>query len=212
MVEFVIRKPMMDVYPIKPQPKRQSWTKPVNNTMETLCCNSCGAPLDVPEGTNYLKCIHCGQQLAVRRTESAVFTEAVEQLSETTEALSEQVEELARQNKLAALDRLWEQQRDDYMTTDKHGRSHLPDENNTVIGGTVIVMFGIFWTIMAVSITSSAPNFGPFAVARFLFPAFGILFVIGGIAASIRNYQKAQDYKTARDRYENERSQILEEE
>ncbi len=195
----------------KPFPYRD-FKVPMSKMMETLCCNSCGAPLDVPEGTKYLKCTHCGQQLAVRRTESAVFTEAVEQLSETTQALSEQVEELARQTKLAALDRLWEKQRDDYMTTDKHGRSHLPDENNTVIGGIVIVVFGIFWTIMATSMTWSAPNWGAFAVAKFLFPAFGALFVIGGIAASIRNYQKAQDYKSARDRYQKERTRVLEEE
>ena len=180
--------------------------------METLCCNSCGAPLEVPEGTNFLKCNHCGQYLAVRRTESAVFTEAVEQLSETTQALSEQVEELTRQNKLAALDRLWEQQREDYMTTDKHGRSQLPDENTTVIGGISIVIFGLFWTIMAVGITSSAPNFGPFVIAKFVFPAFGLLFIASGVAMSIRNYQKVQDYKTARERYETERTRILEEE
>ncbi len=180
--------------------------------METLCCNSCGAPLNVPEGTNYVKCTHCGQQLAVRRTESAVFTEAVEQLTETTEALSEQVEELTRQNKLAALDRMWEQQRESYMTTDKHGRSRLPDETSSVVGGIVIVVFGIFWTIMATGITSSAPNFGPFAIARFAFPAFGVLFVISGAVMSIRNYQKAQDYKSARKRYETERIQLQEDE
>lgn len=44
------------------------------------------------------------------------------------------------------------------------------------LGGIVGVCFGVFWTIMAYSITRGAPE--PFAT---FFPLFGVLFIIIGI-------------------------------
>lgn len=61
---------------------------------------------------------------------------------------------------------------------------------------------------MAIAITSSAPDFGPFQAARFAFPAFGVAFVIFGIVLSVRNYQKAKDYRIAFRRYSRERENL----
>ena len=38
---------------------------------ETLNCNNCGAPINVPAAAKYATCAHCGTQLAIRRTDSA---------------------------------------------------------------------------------------------------------------------------------------------
>ena len=43
--------------------------------LESLNCNKCGAPLQVPAGVNHLTCNHCGTPLVVRRTESISYTE-----------------------------------------------------------------------------------------------------------------------------------------
>jgi DNA-directed RNA polymerase subunit RPC12/RpoP len=59
--------------------------------IEKLSCNSCGGPLEVPERTRYLNCNHCGQSLAVKHSETATFTEAMEQLTEVAEDVAEDV-------------------------------------------------------------------------------------------------------------------------
>lgn len=54
------------------------------------------------------------------------------------------------------------------------------------IGSVVVVIFGIFWTVMAASM--GAPAF---------FPIFGVLFVILGIMQAVYNYRNA----TGKNRY-----------
>jgi len=166
----------------------------------------------VPTGTNFLKCNHCGQQLAVRRSDSATFTEAADRLTQTTEDLAEQVEELTQYNKLAELDRRWQQQREDFMVTTKHGHRRLPNEGGALIGGVVIVVFGCIWTAMACGITSMAPDFGPFGIAKIAFPAFGLLFIVFGATTSIRHYQMAKQFREANRRYLEERNRLADEE
>jgi hypothetical protein len=137
-----------------------------------------------------------------------MFTETVEQLAETTENLAEQVSKLTQQNELEALDRQWERQRQTFMISDKHGRRHLPNEGMAAFSGAIVVVFGVLWTAMAIGITSSAPNFGPFQVARIVFPLFGVAFVVFGVVMSVRNYQKAKDFRSALRRYQRERDKL----
>jgi hypothetical protein len=56
------------------------------------------------------------------------------------------------------------------------------------VGGVVAVVFGVFWTIMASSMTENAP--GPM---RFFFPLFGVLFVVMGIANVVYNLYNASN-------------------
>lgn len=55
-------------------------------SLESLLCNSCGAPLSVPPAANYINCNHCHTQLHIRRNEGVTFTESIEQLNRTTKA------------------------------------------------------------------------------------------------------------------------------
>ncbi len=43
--------------------------------------------------------------------------------------------------------------------------------------------FGVLWTILAIAITSGAPDDGPFVVAKIVFPLFGVLFVLMALFA-----------------------------
>ena len=45
----------------------------------------------------------------------------------------------------------------------------------------ILAGFGVLWTILAFSLTSSGPDEGAFRVAKFVFPGFGILFTIFAI-------------------------------
>ena len=172
-------------------------------SLESLLCNSCGAPLQVPASAKYVKCNHCQTQLQVHRDAGVTFTESIEELNETTRSLTDQVAKLTAQQKLSDLDRQWELEREQYMVSGQNGVKRLPSEGGSAIGGIVIVGFGIFWTIGAAGMASSSPFRGP----GFL-PLFGIIFIGFGIFASIHGYQKAGDYREAHKKYKREREKL----
>jgi predicted phage tail protein len=176
--------------------------------MEKIACNSCGAPLEVAATARFATCRHCGIQLSIQRTETATFTEAVDKLTATTEELSEKINTLTGHSELAVLDREWEMEQQQYLVTGKHGRVSIPTETGAIGGGIFITLFGGLWTVMAFSITSMAPSFGPFAIAKLVFPLFGIVFVVGGIFASITAWNKAEQYRHAERRYKNRRTEL----
>lgn len=176
--------------------------------IEKIACNSCGAPLEVATTTQFATCRHCGTQLSIERTDTATFTAVLEKLTTKTDELSEKINTLSEHNELAALDREWNLERQKYMITGKHGRVSIPSEVGAVGGGIFVTLFGCFWTVMAFSITPSAPSFGPFAIAKFVFPLFGIVFVIAGIFSSLVAHQKARSYKRGELRYQSRRSAL----
>lgn len=177
--------------------------------LESLNCNSCGAPLEVPTSAKYVKCDHCNANLKVRRSGGGTFTEAVEQLTETAEDLAQQVAKLTAHNELAELDRRWRRDAQSFMITSKNGQRRLPTEGAAMAAGIGAVVFGGLWTVMAIAITQSAPDFGPFAVAKFIFPAFGFAFIAFGIISAVSVSSKAQDYRRAEERYRRRRRELL---
>ncbi len=172
--------------------------------IEKIACNSCGAPLEVATTTQFATCRHCGTKLSIQRTDTATFTEILEQLTAKTDQLSEQVNNLAGHTELASLDREWELERQNYMVTSKHGARHIPSEAGSIGGGIAITLFGCVWTFMAFTITA----FIPIPILHFVFPLFGMIFVIGGIVSSISSYNKAGDYRRAQQRYRQRREEI----
>jgi len=55
------------------------------------------------------------------------------------------------------------------------------------VGGIVAVVFGIFWTVMAFSMTRDSP----FPLVGVLFPLFGVVFVVMGIINVFYNAHNA---------------------
>lgn len=123
----------------------------------------------------------------------------------TSATESEQLQEIKFQNEIAQLDREWELEREKYMVTGKHGHRHIPSRSLSLLGGIFVVGFGIFWMVMASSIT------GPFqgGIAA-IFPLFGVLFILAGLGMSIYSFFKAGDYEEAEDRYQRRRRELLE--
>jgi LSD1 subclass zinc finger protein len=178
--------------------------------IESLNCNHCGAPLEVPQSAKFIRCNHCGSQLVVHRSESATFTEKIEQLTETTENLAAQVSKLTKQSEVDALDRQWDREKEKYMeVTDKHGAKHLPTKGKATAAGCTLCVGGAIWTIVAVAIISQFPDGGGFQVAKLAFPVFGVAFFIFGIVMSMKSYRKAQQYEQAYRRYRQRRDELL---
>lgn len=177
--------------------------------LETITCNNCGAPLEIPDTANFVSCNHCASQLAIRRTGSTTYTEQLEQIEGNQDEMLDRLERIEREQKLAALDRGWEQAKRDDMITDKNGREHLPTGSG-VIFGTVffvvfvfkIALFGIVWTFIAGAI------FPPMALFGIFFVAIAILMGIAGISGGFKACAKSQNYCAARKRYRELRQQI----
>ncbi len=176
--------------------------------LERLLCNSCGAPLEVPESANFVRCNHCSTQLAIRREDNVTFTEQLEELTEKTDALADRVDTLTSQNDIAALDREWELDRENYMVSNKHGVRRVPTAGGSVAGGLVAAAFGTFWTVMAFGITSGAPDGGGFSVIKVVFPLFGLIFIGIGVVSAVASFDKASRYQNAERRYQARRSEL----
>lgn len=176
--------------------------------IEKISCNSCGAPLEVAVTTKFATCGHCSAKLSIQRTETATFTEILEQLTAKTDQLSDQVTNLAGYTELASLDREWQLEQENYMVTGKHGVKYIPSEAGSIGGGVAITLFGLIWTVMASTTTSMAPSIGPLAVAKVVFPLFGVVFIAAGIMFSILSYNKAGEYRRAQQRYRRRRAEI----
>ncbi|MGI9467047.1 MAG: hypothetical protein ACR2OA_08000 [Rubripirellula sp.] len=175
--------------------------------LERLVCNACGAPLEVPASAKFVTCGHCSGQLQIRRTESAVYTEILADLAEKTEELSERIDDLAANSELTAIDSNWQIERESLMVRDKHGNRHVPTKGSSIGTGVAATLFGCFWTVMAIRVTSTAPAVGLFSVTKIVFPAFGIIVIALGIYNSMSNFKKAEKYKRAERRYRQERSE-----
>jgi Short C-terminal domain len=109
------------------------------------------------------------------------------------------LEEIKHQNDVAQLDREWALERDRYMVAGRYGYRYLPTKGMSLLGGIVIVVFGIFWTMFAAGM--GAPIF---------FPLFGVLFILMGIGVSVNAFIKATQYEQARQHYQQRRAALLE--
>lgn len=56
------------------------------------------------------------------------------------------------------------------------------------IGSIYAIIFGVFWTIIATTITSGSP----FGIVGVIFPLFGVIFVIFGIVQAMYHYKNAR--------------------
>jgi predicted phage tail protein len=176
--------------------------------LESLNCNHCGAPLDVPGTTNFVTCNHCGSKLAVRCGENATYTELMGAVSEPLQEMASQLGHIAHEKDLERIDREWELEREQYLVADKQGVRQVPDTASSVIGGVVVTVFGLIWTVMAFSITSGFNEFGGPGGFASVFPLFGVVFVLAGIGMSIYSYPKAQQYQQAYERYQTRRAAV----
>ena len=110
-------------------------------TLLSVSCNHCGAPLQITEETKFVTCLHCDHQLAVKHSDSAIFTEVLTQLAERTADMADDLKVIQLQNDLERLDREWETESRKYMIRGKNGHISRPSPLLfTVIGGVMILI------------------------------------------------------------------------
>jgi DNA-directed RNA polymerase subunit RPC12/RpoP len=165
--------------------------------VESVSCNNCGAPLEVGVGTNYVTCGHCGSRLAVKRTGSSAYTELLEEIDQKTDTMARHLAELRHHAELERIDREWEQERQGFLTADKHGNKHEPTTEGALLGGVVLIGFGLFFAI-----TSGSMG------APFFFPLVGLGFAGYGVYLLVTGPAKAREFLRAREAYHRRRAEV----
>jgi len=161
-------------------------------------CNGCGAALDAGPDTRFVTCVHCGARLAVKRSESAAYTEVLEKLERKTDAIADQLAAMQRQNEVERIDREWEKERETYLSTSKSGKKYEPSATLGIIAGSLMGLFGLVWSTVALS-SNSPTGFG----------CFGFMFLVAAIAIGITSVVKARQFEEARQRYRKRRAAAL---
>ncbi len=122
--------------------------------------------------------------------------------------LGDHLAEVRHQNELARIDREWEIEREQYLITGRYGRREVPTTTGGLITAVVGGGFGLVWTIMAFSITSGAPDVGPFSLAKVFFPLFGVVFIGAAVVWGLTCMKRAEKYQAAFRAYQARRAEL----
>ncbi len=164
-----------------------------------VCCQGCGASLEVDEAIRFVTCNYCHARLEVVHDTSTTHTKLLEQLDQRTESLARDIKVLKLENELERLDREWESTRQAMMVRGKDGSVSEPNATSATFGGIMAIVGGVAWMIFTGSI-----GFGPF-------PLFGLVVIGVGIFGMISGNRKASEFESLRSRYQARRGQLISE-
>ena len=136
-----------------------------------------------------MTCQFCKTKLAVKHTNSTVFTEAIEQIAKATSRMAENLEVIEIQNDIEKLDREWGQHEVTFMVKTKNGSDRPGSPTGQIIGAVVGVGFLIFWIGGASSIGAPTP--------------FVLVALVGSTDSSIGKFNARE---SAHDTYQKRRS------
>ena len=163
-----------------------------------VCCQGCGADLQVDETIRFVTCNYCAAKLEVVHGESVTHTRQLDRIEQTTSQLASNLKVIELQNEIERLDREWDRDREGMLVRGKHGSVSEPSAAGALVGGVIAVIFGIFWVAMAAG--SGAPG---------LFPLFGLVFIGVAVFSIISGTSKADRFQRSRSSYETRRAELL---
>jgi hypothetical protein len=122
----------------------------------------------------------------------------LEKIEEQTGQIAGNLKLIEMQNELSQLDREWAMSRENLMVSGRNGARSEP----SIAGGVVTMIIGVVgggaWTLFAAS--HGAPG---------IFPLFGLVFIVFGVAAGLMSISKAGELDTTRNDYESRRQQLI---
>jgi hypothetical protein len=162
-----------------------------------LCCQGCGADLQVTEEVRFVTCNYCQSKLEIVRDASVTHTRVLEKLERTTERIAGNLKVIELQNDLERLDREWETLRESMMLRGKNGEPYEPSIGGSVIFGVVMAFVGV---VMAVTVFNTVAP-------------LGLLIGFGSLAAAFtlgsRGVSKAEEFRRLKERYYAARQRML---
>jgi hypothetical protein len=126
--------------------------------------------------------------------------------------MAEDLHAIRREEEVERLDREWAQRAGDLMIRDKHGNASRPSAGGGIFGAVIMGVFGVIWTVGALSVTSSMPAMGgmggPSGFAS-IFPCFGVVFIIGAVVMGLKQVMAAGKYDEEESRYQARRRELM---
>ena len=162
-----------------------------------VCCQSCGADLQVDETIRYVTCNYCQCQLEVVHDSTVTHTLKLDKIERTTDQLAKKLRLIELQNDVEHIDREWDKFRAAVLSRDNQGQLCEPSSSGSIMVGIFGIGSGVLWIIFCASNGSPA-----WALAGL---------VIIGIAICLMKDggKKAEIYRIQRYRYESARKSLL---
>jgi hypothetical protein len=162
-----------------------------------LCCQGCGADLQVSDEVRFITCNYCQSKLEIVRDASVTHTRVLEKIERTTERIAGNLKVIELQNDLERLDREWEKVRQGMMTRGKDGHFYEPSTGVSVVGGIAAGLVGLF--VIIGSISSSEP----------LGIALGLGIIVIGIGFARNSHRYATEFVALEERYQTQRRRMI---
>jgi hypothetical protein len=163
-----------------------------------VCCQGCGADLDIDGGIRYLTCNYCGVRLEVVHDATVTHTRQLDRIERSTAKMAGNLKVIELQNDLELLDREWSLEREQLMIRNKDGSASEPGGPGPVVGGVITMVAGVVW--IGFTANMGAPVF---------FPLFGFLFIGIAFFNIITGASKATQYRNSSSVYQGRRARLL---
>ena len=157
-----------------------------------MLCPACRAPLEPPKGAPSLRCEWC--QTPIDRIPPPEHRPSEHRGSKPTDVADYK---RRAQGRLAELDQAWMSERESLLHM-RNGEGSIPSPTGAMAGGGFAAVFGVLWTIFAISM--GAPWF---------FAAFGVVFVVVALRGGIRAHRRAAKFIERQEEFQRKRRELL---
>ena len=161
-----------------------------------VCCQGCGADLQVDETIRFATCNYCHARLEIVHDPTVTHSRLLETIGRTTERMAGNLRVIELQNDLERLDREWADRRETFMVTGKNGHRSIPTEAGSMIGGVFMVIMGVVVLVVTMNIGGPAP-------------LFGLVFIGIAVFSMIHATGKASGYRDAESAFTEQRNDLI---
>lgn len=163
-----------------------------------VCCQGCGADLQIDESVRYVTCNYCHTRLEVVHDETVTHTRLLDKIERTTDRMANNLKVIELQNDLERLDREWENRRESLLVRSRDGHVSEPSSASSIASGFIALAVGIVFIIATSSM--HAPPF---------IPLFGLVIIGFAVFGMVNGTNKAASFKAGQNRYEAERQDLV---
>lgn len=171
-----------------------------------VCCQGCGADLQVDETIRFVTCNYCGAKLEVVHGTSVTHTKQLDKIERTTDLLASNLKVIELQNEIERLDREWDRDSEGLMVRDQAGRLREPNPAS-MIGGCffTMVLCLIILGVFGMALGSSEGSVGmPPAL-----PLLGLVIITVAILGVMRRLSKVDKFRAGRAAYRTRRAALI---
>ncbi|MEO5916901.1 MAG: hypothetical protein ABIS50_21920 [Luteolibacter sp.] len=163
-----------------------------------VCCQGCGADLQIDESIRFVTCNYCNARLEVVHEDTVTHTKRLDKIEQTTDQIGKRVKVIELQNHVEQLDREWEKFRQSVSTKSENGEIMEPKTGMAIANGIIGFLAGI--AFIAVGFAGPQPLIG-ICIGIF---AIGVSFYI-----MRHGHWKAEHFQLQKYRYETARKGLL---